>query len=68
MANRKHPVLVATRVTVGERAIIEAAAEMEGQSVSTLLRRIVLPAVGERVAREAATLRQAGGEAPPAAA
>lgn len=54
MANRKHPVLVATRTTKRERALIGAAAELEGISVKDLLRRIVLPVVAERVASCAA--------------
>ncbi len=53
MAKRKHPILIATRVTPRERALIDAAAGLDGVTVKDLLRRIVLPAAAERVARAA---------------
>jgi len=56
MAERRFPVLVATRVTRCERAMIVAAAASSGLNVSTLIRRILLPAVGEHLAAEAAVL------------
>jgi hypothetical protein len=57
MANRKHPVLVATRMTKRERALVGAPAELEGVSVKDLLRSIVLPVVAERVASSAAEMQ-----------
>ena len=60
MANRQHPLMVATRVTPIERAMIDAAAEARGVSVTALLRGIVLPAVGREVEAHAATLTERG--------
>lgn len=57
MANRKHPVLTALRVTAGERAMIDAVAKVEQRSVSQLLREIVLPAVGRRASEHADSLQ-----------
>lgn len=54
MAKRRHPVLVATRVTKGERAIIDAAASICGMPVSQMVREIVLPEVSRRVQATAA--------------
>lgn len=45
--------VVAARVSETERALLRAAASVEGVPVATLLRRIVLPAVAERVTRTA---------------
>lgn len=47
--NRTHPVLVATRVTRSERAIIDAAAAAADISVSELLRTIIVPAATARL-------------------
>ena len=52
MANRRYPVVVATRVTTSERALIDAAAAMDGLPISELVRNAVLPAVRERLERE----------------
>ncbi len=60
MANRRHPLMVATRVTRTERALIDAAAEAKGVTVTEFLRDIVLPAVGREVAAHAAALRGSG--------
>jgi uncharacterized protein (DUF1778 family) len=60
MANRKHPVLVATRMDKRERALLGAAAELEGVTVKDLIRQIVLPVVAQRVARSAAELQVQG--------
>lgn len=48
MANRTHPVLVATRVTAPQRALIEAAAKAKGMTITELVREALLP-----VARQA---------------
>jgi uncharacterized protein (DUF1778 family) len=56
MANRRHPILVATRVTARERALIDAAAKVECVSVNDLLRAIVLPEVGRRLAKQVSSL------------
>jgi uncharacterized protein (DUF1778 family) len=56
MAKRTHPELVATRVTPGQRAMIEAAAASKGVSVATLLREIVVPAVCIIVTRTASEI------------
>jgi uncharacterized protein (DUF1778 family) len=55
--NRKHPILTATRLTANERALVNAAAELEGITVKDLIRSIVLPEVAERVTRSAEELR-----------
>ena len=57
MPKRRYPVMVATRVTQKERAVLDAAARIEGVSVNDLLRRIVIPAVVERVATSAAEMK-----------
>lgn len=56
MATRRHPALVATRVTTQERVAIDAAAELAGVSVTRLLRTIILPAVAQRLSESAAEL------------
>lgn len=53
--------MVATRVTRTERALIDAAADAKGVSVTVLVRDILLPAVGREVATYAATLGGADG-------
>lgn len=63
MPIRRRPYLVATRVTRAERVMIEAVAETQGVTVTELLREIVLPAVGERVAAQANELRGAADDA-----
>lgn len=60
MANRRLPLLVATRVDARERALIDAAAELEGLTTTQLVRRILLPAVAERVSRAAGELVRQG--------
>ena len=54
MAARRHPVVVATRVTRTERALIDACAEMEGVNVTLLIRNILMPAIGRRLTRDRA--------------
>ncbi|MFC1791914.1 hypothetical protein ACFL0I_05595 [Gemmatimonadota bacterium] len=49
MAERRFPVLTATRFTEAERALIDAVARVEGVTVTTLLRRMVLPQVRDRL-------------------
>ena len=56
MPNRQRPFMVATRVTLTERALIDAAAEAKGTTVTALLREIVLPVVGREIAAHAAAL------------
>jgi uncharacterized protein (DUF1778 family) len=63
MENRVRPHLVATRVTRPERALIEAAAALEGMTVTDLLRGIVLPAVASRVTRAAGEVGESRPEA-----
>lgn len=55
---RRYSKVVAARFTSPERHLIGAAAEAEGVTVSTFLRRIVLPAVREKVG----TVLAAGGD------
>lgn len=61
MPNRRHPVVVAARLTERERALIGAAAELEGVTIHDLLRRIVLPAAALRVAASAQEIAAADG-------
>lgn len=46
---RNNPILVATRVTLRQRAVIDAAAAAEGVSISELLREIIVPAAAARL-------------------
>jgi hypothetical protein len=48
MGQRKQ--LVATRLNPSQRAAVFAVAQAEGRSVSSLLRSLVLPEVGRRLA------------------
>lgn len=50
MSNRSRPMVVSTRTTKAEKALIRAAAEAAGVSVADLLHGIVLPTVARRVA------------------
>ena len=59
MAKRIHPVVVATRVTQGERVLIDTAAAAEGVAVATLIRRIVVPEVCRRVSLSAMQVAEA---------
>lgn len=64
MSNRRRPFIVSTRTTRAEKALIRAVADAEGVSVCDLLHRILLPAVAERVTRQAAEIggkREAAG-------
>lgn len=45
MARRTKPILVATRVTEEERALIDMAARIAGLTITELLRRIILPEI-----------------------
>lgn len=47
---------MATRVSKRERVLIDTAAELEGLSMTDLLREIVLPAAAARVAQHAQQL------------
>jgi hypothetical protein len=49
--------MVATRVSEKERAVVDAAARIEGITVHELLRQIVIPAVAERVAISATEMQ-----------
>ncbi len=51
MSNRARPLVVSTRTTRAEKALIRVAAEAAGMSVSDLVHGIVLPAVTARVSR-----------------
>ena len=53
--NRKRPRLVATRVTVPEKALVVAAAADNGVTEAELLRAIILPAVADLVRGSSAT-------------
>ncbi len=55
--NRRKPVLTAMRLTKAERVLVDTAAELDRATVNDLLRRIVLPAVCERVTRSAMELQ-----------
>jgi uncharacterized protein (DUF1778 family) len=59
MAKRTHEVLTATRLSPAERRTLEAAAALEGVTITELMRRIVLPAVGRRLVEAAADLTSA---------
>lgn len=48
-ANRRFPVLLATRVTKRERALVDACAEMTGMNVTRLIRSILMPEVARRL-------------------
>jgi NifB/MoaA-like Fe-S oxidoreductase len=61
MARRRFPVLVATRVTEKERAMIGAAAEAEGLTIGGLVRKLLLPGVARLVAQAASELQSADG-------
>lgn len=50
MPGIKRPVVVSTRTTRAERALIQAAAEEESVTVAELLHRILVPAVRDRLA------------------
>ncbi len=49
MVERRRPVVVSARVTRPERIMVEAAAEIEGVTVSELLHRLAMPRVREIV-------------------
>jgi uncharacterized protein (DUF1778 family) len=53
MVQRERPVVVSTRVTARERALIAALAEAEGKTVSDMLNRLIMPAVCSRLAEVA---------------
>lgn len=61
--NRRHPSLVATRVTPTERAMVDAAARARGLSITALVREVLLPAVGREVAMHAAALERSDADA-----
>jgi uncharacterized protein (DUF1778 family) len=65
MASRRSSVVIGTRVTEREGALIKAAATAEGVNVSQFVRDVIVPAVGERLARGARELAREG-EAVPA--
>ncbi len=60
MAEHKHSVLVATRMTPRERKMVGVAAALDGLTVKDLLRQIVLPVVAARVARSGVELQEQG--------
>jgi hypothetical protein len=64
MVNRRHPAMVAARLTNTEKALVDAAAEARGQTVQALIRELVLPVVGRELAEHAAALSgpAAGGD------
>ena len=54
--SRRRPVLTAMRLTEAERVMVDTAADLDRATVNDLLRRIVIPAVCERVSRSAVEL------------
>ena len=54
MAKRKRPIVVSTRVTEAERALIQLAAEAEGLTISEFLWALIVPRVRAMVIRAAA--------------
>ena len=54
MGRRQKPVVVSTRVHPHERALISALSEAEGVSICEALRRVLLPAVRQRLTELAA--------------
>ncbi len=53
MRERERPVVVSTRVTPRERALIAALAEAEEQTVCEVVHRLLMPAVRVRLAEVA---------------
>ena len=51
MARRRHPHLVATRMTTEQRDATAFAASLDGVTVTEFLRRALMPAVQERISR-----------------
>ena len=51
MARRKHPHLVATRLTTPQRDSTVFAASLDGVTVTEFVRRALLPAVQARISR-----------------
>jgi hypothetical protein len=50
MSKREKPIVISTRATKAERALIRAIAEEEGVSVSEAIYRLLMPAVRQRIA------------------
>ena len=50
MAERERPVVVSTRVTPRDRALIGALAEAEGATICVVLYRLIMPALRARLA------------------
>lgn len=64
-AKRRRPVVLSTRITDRERALVDAAAALEGVPVSSLVRTIIVPAARQRVANAAAETGPDAGESGP---
>lgn len=53
MSSTERLVLVGTRVSPSERAVIGAAASLEGETIDAFLRRLVVPAASARLEQAA---------------
>ena len=49
MPNRRHPFTIAARVDHAEKALLEAAARVEGGTINDLVRAAVIPLARERL-------------------